>query len=431
MSLINQMLRDLEARQSEQARGDQPLPPGLNSDARRGSRLPFKPLVLVLGCVVLGALASLGYKAYWTAEAPVTPADVATATETPDRAAAPTPVAAVPELPRLQLTVEATDAVLALRLAGGQDHPVHRRDGRRGEVFVPGVVLPDAPVELDDDRVTAWQMLPAADGARLRYTAAEGIDVAAEPADGALVLSFTRPAPVVQPAVAEAPIAEQPVPAATPSAAAETVEVATASEPVRMTKRTPQLSPAERADRLYREALQALNTGDMETARRGLQNALALAPGHRDARKALGSLLIGTGSVTAGEAVLAEGLAQRPADTELRMLLARSQVNRGAVEAAITGLESGLPAAGGNPDYRAFLGALYQRVSQHEAAIGEYRAALSVNPSVPTWWAGLGISLEAAGRGPEAAESYRRALSLPGLTGGLEQYIRQRLGVIG
>jgi MSHA biogenesis protein MshN len=430
MSLINQMLRDLEARQSQQARGDQPLPPGLTADGRRGSWLPFKPLVLVLGFIALGALASLGYKAYWTAEAPVAPADVAMAEsavpETPDRAAAAIPVAPAPEPPRLQLTVEAADAALALRLAGGEAAPVHRREGRRGEVFIPGVVLSDAPVELDDDRVTAWQMLPAADGARLRYTAAEGVEVATEAAGGTLVLRFTRPAPVPRAVVAEAPVAAPP---------ADTIEVASEaepeSEPVRMSKRTPQLTPAERADRLYREALQTLNARDMESARRGLENALALAPEHRDARKALGSLLIGTGSVAAGEAVIAEGIAQRPGDAELRMLLARSQVNRGAVEAAIAGLESGLPVAGGNPDYRAFLGALYQRVSQHDAAIGEYRAALSVNPSVPTWWAGLGISLEAAGRGPEAAESYRRALSLPGLTTGLEQYIRQRLGVIG
>jgi tetratricopeptide (TPR) repeat protein len=94
-------------------------------------------------------------------------------------------------------------------------------------------------------------------------------------------------------------------------------------------------------------------------------------------------------------------------------------------------LESGAAQAAPAADYRAFLAALYQRVSRHDAAIAEYHAALSANPAVPAWWAGLGISLEAAGRPGEAAESYRRALSLPGLGGGLQQYIRERLGVIG
>ena len=438
MSLINQMLRDLEARQGQQARGNQPLPPGLMADERRGPRLSLKPMVLVLGFIALGALAGLGFKAYWSPAAPVAspePAETQSAVgEKPDRPAATAQAASapvVPEPPRLQFTVEATAAALALRLAGGEAAPVHRRDGRRGEVFVPGVVLSESPADLDDDRITAWQMLPAADGARLRYTAAEGIEVEAEPVDRTLVLRFTRPAPAARPVVAEAPVAAPPAPAANAPEPADIMEVPAEPEPVRMSKRTPQLSPAERADQLYREALQALNGGDVQAARRGLENALALAPDHRDARKALGSLLIGTGDAAAGEAVLAEGLERRPGDAELRMMLARSQVNRGAVEAAITGLEAGLPAASGSPDYRAFLGALYQRVSQHEAAIGEYRAALSANPSVPAWWAGLGISLEAAGRGTEAAESYRRALRLPGLTTGLEQYIRQRLGVIG
>ena len=221
---------------------------------------------------------------------------------------------------------------------------------------------------------------------------------------------------------------EKPRPAPAQPAPPVAESSAAAPGPVRLSRSAPQLSPAEQAAAHYREALGRLNAGDARGAETSLREALAEDATHRDARQALASLLIGTGRAPEGEALLAEGLSRQPDHAELRMLLARSQVARGEVEVAIGVLEAGTAAT---PDYRAFLGALYQRVSRHPAAIGEYRQALAANPAMPAWWAGLGISLEAEGRGGEAAEAYRRALRLPGLSAGLEQYIRGRLAASG
>lgn len=431
MSLINQMLRDLELRQNRQANRDRPLPPGLADHGRgRGGRsIPWLGLVLVVGFVALGALATLGLKVYWASpETSAAPPAAASAPAEADTPAAPVPVAEPVEVEpaRLQLVAEASSEALVLRVGGSADGavPEYRLDGRRGEIYTPGLAVPEARLSLDDERVAAWQLAPDGGGSRLRFTVATGVKVQATEGDGALELRFTRPAPAA--AVASEPPAE-----AEPNVPVASASSPAAPEPGRVSKRPPQLTPTQRADASYRDALQALNAGDVATARRALETALSAKPSHREARKALGSLLIGTGQAADGEAVLAEGIARQPGDTELRMMLARSQVSRGDVTAAIAGLEAGLPQANGAPDYRAFLGALYQRVSQHDAAIQEYYAALGANPSVPAWWAGLGISLEATGRQAEAAESYRRALRLPGLTAGLEQYIRQRLGVIG
>lgn len=369
MSLINQMLRDLESRENRGAVAAEPLPAGLAPPARRAGRGWRLAAGVGLGLLVLLALA-LGLRHYLGTLTMVSAPRVDTA----------------PVLAEAPLDASESPVVTA------------SPDEVPAETAVP------------EGREKDPQAGPQAG-------AVESVAVASAPADPseATVADEPAPAAVAQPEPAPA----QPAP---PVAAAE------APGPVRLSRSAPQLSPAEQAAAHYREALGRLNAGDARGAEAGLREALAEDATHRDARQTLASLLIGTGRAAEGEALLAEGLSRQPDNAELRMLLARSQVARGEVETAIGVLEAGTAAT---PDYRAFLGALYQRVSRHPAAIGEYRQALAANPAMPAWWAGLGISLEAEGRGGEAAEAYRRALRLPGLSAGLEQYIRGRLAASG
>ncbi|MBD3619540.1 MAG: tetratricopeptide repeat protein [Chromatiales bacterium] len=370
MSLINQMLRDLESRENRGAAAAEPLPAGLAPPVRRNGRGWRLAAGVGLGLLVLLVL-GLGLRHYLGTLSMVSAPRVDTA---PVLAEAPTQV---------------TDAALP-------------PDGA-------AAAAPEGPEHGQEEGQQAGAVEPVPAVAASTSAASAEPEVAARP----------EPAPAT---------VEKPGPAPAQPAPPEAEASAEASGPVRLSRSAPQLSPAEQAAAHYREALGRLNAGDARGAEASLRNALAEDATHRDARQTLASLLIGTGRAPEGEALLADGLSRQPDNAELRMLLARSQVARGEVETAIGVLEAGTAAT---PDYRAFLGALYQRVSRHTAAIGEYRQALAANPAMPAWWAGLGISLEAEGRGGEAAEAYRRALRLPGLSAGLEQYIRGRLAASG
>lgn len=133
---------------------------------------------------------------------------------------------------------------------------------------------------------------------------------------------------------------------------------------------------------------------------------------------------------TSRGAALAEG-APTGESSPLRMEDARRLVERGAfAEARSLLLQSPQPALYEEPEYYALLAATQQRLGRYDEAVAGYRQLLLVFPENGTWWMGLGIALESNGQRTEAGDGYRRALATPGLRPELAQYVRQRLAAL-
>lgn len=188
-----------------------------------------------------------------------------------------------------------------------------------------------------------------------------------------------------------------------------------------------QISPAQRADRRYREALTLISQGRMGEAQAMLEDALKLDPRHLGARQALLGILVDSRRLAQAEQLLQDGLALNIAPPSLAMALARLQMERGDQSAALATLERYLPQGQGSADYEAFFAALLQRAERHGDAISHYQAALRAQPGRAVWWMGLGISLQAEKRVAEAEQAFSRARVLPGLTPELQAFVDQRL----
>ncbi|MCG6965474.1 MAG: hypothetical protein LJE59_03085 [Chromatiaceae bacterium] len=175
---------------------------------------------------------------------------------------------------------------------------------------------------------------------------------------------------------------------------------------------------------------QAIAQGDLAEAEVMLQQRLRTAPTDRTARELLvGLMLRGDRQATALQQ-LDRGLAHDPEHIKFILIKARLLAQNGDTPAALALLEQAPRAASGRVELLQMLGALYQQQGRYRDAVDDYRALLAMTPDSGPAWVGLAISLDGLGD-PGAAEAYRRALQLGGLPAAAESYARTRSDQLG
>lgn len=192
-------------------------------------------------------------------------------------------------------------------------------------------------------------------------------------------------------------------------------------------KQVREVTPRQQAENEYRKALPLLQQGRVEEAIDGLAQALRLDPRHAAARQALIGLLVEARRYGEAERRLQEGLALDPGQAELAMTLARLQVERGDVRNALATLERTLPHAAEQPAYQAFLAALLQREERHREAIEHYQSAIRKTPSgVWLMGLGISLQAEGRSQEARQAFGRAKASNLsPELQEFVEQRLRQ------
>ncbi len=188
-----------------------------------------------------------------------------------------------------------------------------------------------------------------------------------------------------------------------------------------------EISPQQKAEGEYRQATQLQQQGRTAEAIAMLEQAIRTDPQHSAAFQLLIGLLIDSKRQDDAMRWLQQALQADGAQPRLSMILARLQVDQGQLASAIETLQKALPQAGEQSDYLAFLAALLQRDGRHKAAIDYYQRALKKNPQNALWWMGLGISRQADHHQSEALDAFKQAKSLGGLSNELLAFIDQRI----
>lgn len=188
---------------------------------------------------------------------------------------------------------------------------------------------------------------------------------------------------------------------------------------------------AQLAESRYQRALEYLQVSRMDPAIEQLREAVRLQPDMHVARELLANLYLRTGRNAEAFIVLKAGMDASPQYLPFAKMYARTLVQQGQLPAAKQVLESSLLFAGNDADYQALLAAVEQRLGDHGAAVSRYMRALEINKQQGTWWVGMGISLEALGRNAEANQAYKAARVSPGLSAELVAYVESRLKQLG
>ena len=209
------------------------------------------------------------------------------------------------------------------------------------------------------------------------------------------------------------------VPPHTPSQASE-AEAA-------IEKRDVEVSPGERAERLYRSAINQLSQGRDQDGIATLRAALRDDPSHFAARQTLIKHLVDRGAFREAESELVAGLQKSPGQTGWVLLLARLNIDRGDFGAAITVLTQHEGDGGRSADYQGTMAAVFQRLNRHDEAERRFIRATQIDPANGRWWIGLGMAREAMGKQAEARQAYGTALAGRALTEDLRVFAEGRL----
>lgn len=368
MSVINQMLRDLDARAaSEQERAGLPprirtLPPG--GQVRRQN---LRMLVIGMGAgAILMALVLLLFRVS------TTPNEIPVATPAPAAPVAipPAPTSVAPVAPAVP-AVPADVAEMKLSLLVGQQAQPK-----------PKPVTPPAPAPV----------LP--------------------------------PQPKAAPA--EKPVAAPPV-AVPKSVPAHLPSPQVMAEEAQIDKRTKGGQGRELAEAEYRKAMQAVKRGDNEAALPLFKHALELDPELARARQGYLSVLVAAKRWDVARQVAEQGLALDPTQSGWANIVARLQFEQGDAAGAVQTLERFAIHAPHDADFQGLFAYLLQKQQRPAEAAERFRAALQVRPNEGRWWFGLGLSLEQAGNSAGAKEAYTKAKSVGNLPPDMAAAVEQKL----
>lgn len=186
-------------------------------------------------------------------------------------------------------------------------------------------------------------------------------------------------------------------------------------------------SAQERAEFDYRKGLALFKQGHATEAMAQFKSALQEDPRHTAARQTLLSMLAEQKQWDEVQALLNEGLELMPTQVAWAMALARIQVERDKPTEAWETLQKYMADGEKNADYQGFAGVVLQRLQKPREATLRYQAALQLRPNEGRWWLGLGMALESDGHAAQAKNAFRRARSADGLTPEMLAVIENRL----
>lgn len=391
MSLINDMLRDLDSRNAADNERN-----GLSRNVRALPGAPVQrrinPVLLAFGAAAVGGAAV--WFALRPADAPVPAAPVAPTAPPPASVAAPATAepAAVTEAP--------SDGSAPLAPATPAES---------------GPAPEPAPVRT---------VVPVAEAPALRMETT----ISQPPAKAAATKA--EPAKAESRAKAEAsaaPTRAVPAAALTP-AASRSAELPRNNAAPQISKQPADGSSAnERADAEYRRGTTALRRGDAVESGEAFRAALRISPTHVQARQALLALLTEQQRWADAETLALDGVGVLPQRSDWALLSARLMYERGDASNALNVLDQYAANARQNADYQILRALLLMRAGRNADAADCYQTALAIRPQEGRWWFGLGRALDADHREAQARQAYEKARDSGNLPPELQQATERRL----
>jgi tetratricopeptide (TPR) repeat protein len=187
------------------------------------------------------------------------------------------------------------------------------------------------------------------------------------------------------------------------------------------------VSPKQLSANLYRDAVTFMQDGRLTDAQSALTQALEANPSNHSARQMLADLMIDAGRRREAGLILSAGLSLAPGHSGFSASMARLHLASGAKQEALAILQQGLLNAGDDPEFHGFLAALLQTFGRHDEAIKHYLIALRGDPSMATWLVGIGISLRTQKKLVDSAEAFQRAIDTGELSVEVADFARQQI----
>lgn len=198
-----------------------------------------------------------------------------------------------------------------------------------------------------------------------------------------------------------------------------------------------ELNAPELAKLKYRQATTENNRGETLKARQLWQQVLTLQPGFHQARAELAASLFGAGEIAQALAVLNQGIQLAPQHGHFRLMAARIYYQQQNVDQALVILGNDLRWLVTQPELLEMRASLAQQSGQFQLAKESYQGLLSLTPDHNRWLMGLAISYDQLQQFPRALAVYRQAINHHSRSQGKplgeasRHYVKQRIAALG
>lgn len=185
-------------------------------------------------------------------------------------------------------------------------------------------------------------------------------------------------------------------------------------------------TPRQQAESNYRKANHYFKQGRLADGEASLRRALVYFSEHLKARELLVQVLMRGERWSEAYRVVTQGLRMSPKHPRLACLKAQLLIRDGRLPEALDLLES-IPASDFDLEHDLLLAAVYQQSGVYERAEARYRQILETVPRSSVAWVGLAVAQEAQGKSDAALYSFRHVLSDQSLSEELRNYAHERV----
>ncbi|MDP8566650.1 tetratricopeptide repeat protein [Methylophilus aquaticus] len=187
-----------------------------------------------------------------------------------------------------------------------------------------------------------------------------------------------------------------------------------------------QVKPDQEVNVLIQQAVDQEQKGRSSEALALLRQAVAAYPQSEDARQLLASYLFEAKQDAEAVALLRVGLKSYPEQRSLRKSLAKWQLSHGQPEAVLETLKPMLQEAAPDAELNWMLAMANQQSGQHGQALPYFERAITLQPGHAQWYVAYALSLRAAGQANQALQQLQMAQNLP-LSERMSEFVTQQI----
>jgi len=190
-----------------------------------------------------------------------------------------------------------------------------------------------------------------------------------------------------------------------------------------------QLSADELAQQKLALAEKALAAKQVNKAEQLLEDVVIITPNDSQTRQKLAALWFGRQAYQDAVNLLSQGIALNGKDSSLRQMKARIHLKQGQVIAALNTLK---PLAHlKDEQYQIMLANTAQQAQHNKAAVNAYTMLISMQPDIGRWQLGLAVLYDKSSQFDLASKAYKTALTKNDLSVSSEQFVKERIQAIG
>lgn len=209
--------------------------------------------------------------------------------------------------------------------------------------------------------------------------------------------------------------------------ASQTIDPSAAQQSAAPMRSPTELSFADQDKGKTQEALTLWGRNQRADAVAVLQGFIDANPQAHQSRETLAKLMLQQSDIAAVTILVQEGMAVAPEFAGYRKLQARLLLSGGQAQEAMQLLSIQPPPVSIDSEYHDLLATAQLSTMDFVSAAKSYQALVQQNRSEARWWYGLAAAFDGQGREAEALQAYQQALNLPSLSAGLRQRSEQRV----